>query len=228
MSASRSSPTPEERIRELVGDLRPVRRIPPLRAALMLVVLPWLLAIGCEMGLRGLRARPSSDPVWSEPGFVLILVGLALGALGSTGASLASAVPGRDRAHRIGLVLAGIGFAIALGFGLGALVDAPIVMDAQTWAGCVSCLTHAAGLGAASCLVAGVLVARSALRRPLVAASLAAFGGGALGAVAVHSHCAAGEPLHQLVAHVLAPVVCAGIATLPLGLALSFRAARTR
>ena len=71
-----SSRPAEERIRDLVADLRPVRRIPPLRVALAWTVLPWLVVVSLAWSLGRSRPRALGDPFWSSPFALSILAGL--------------------------------------------------------------------------------------------------------------------------------------------------------
>lgn len=211
-----NAPTAEDRIRDLVQDLRPVRSIPPLRTAVAAALGIFLLIVGADWLLGGLGLRPRTDAAWSDPAYLAPLLGLTLVALGATTAALASAVPGREGALRLGVCVAGLGMLAAIGGGLLGLARSDVHFSTEELAACVSCMEHAVQLGIASSLLACGFIVHAAMRRPSAGAALALIGGVALGAAAVHSTCPSNSALHQLVAHTLAPLVAAAILTLPL------------
>ncbi|MFO0690082.1 MAG: hypothetical protein U0900_15400 [Myxococcota bacterium] len=215
-----SSRPAEERIRDLVADLRPVRRIPPLRVALAWTVLPWLVVVSLAWSLGRSRPRALGDPFWSSPFALSILAGLLAVGLGSTAAALASAVPDRARAMQWGLVSCAIGASIAVGGALLQLSGSLPAADPGWWRGSLACLSHAVGLGLVTGFVALRFVGAAAMWRPRASATLAVAGAVALGAGVVHASCRAGETYHQLVAHALAPAIVAGLLSIPLGLAM--------
>jgi hypothetical protein len=212
--------SPEDRIRDLVADLRPVRRIPPLRVALAWALLPWLVAFAVDWSFGRARPRALSDPFWTAPFALAILAGLFLVGLGSTVAALASSVPDRTRTMRRGLALAAVGAGIAW---IGALLQlsGPSGMhDPVWWRGSIACMVHAVGLGLATGLVAARFIGAAAMWRPGASAVLAVAGAVALGAVVVHASCTQGDTLHQLVGHALAPAIAAVLLAPPLALAM--------
>ena len=218
----------EDRIRELARDLAPVKPIPRLRVVGAVVLVTWALAFVADELLGGRALRPAADPAWASPSYLAALLGIALAALGATGAALASAVPGREGTARIGLRVTALGLALALaGWILG--VSGGAGDHAGESAGAVlSCAGRALALGVVPALLACGFAARAALRRPVLAAGMALAGGVALGAVAVHASCPSNSPLHQLVAHTLAPVAAAALFTAPLAALLSHWGRRAR
>ncbi len=216
-----SAPSPEERIRALVGDLRPVRRIPPLRIAAARTALPWLVAVALTWGfLASARPRPLSDPFWTSPGPLGILVGLVLVALGATSAALASAVPDRTPTMRRGITIAALGSGLALACALLETADHPAVIDSAWWRGCVDCVLHGVAFGLVSVLVTCRFIGTAAMRDPLSSAAMATAGGVALGAVGIHVACARSDGLHLLLSHALAPGIAAALLAVPLGIVL--------
>lgn len=215
-----STTSPEDRIRDLVADLRPVRRIPPLRAPLAWAVLTWLAVVALDLALGRSRLRALDDPFWSSPFALAILSGLLVVGLGSTAAALASSVPDRASALRWGLVSCAIGAGLAVGAALLQLSGVLPAADPGWWRGSLACLSHAFGLGLVSGLVALRFIGRAAMWRPRASSTLAIAGAVALGAGVVHATCRAGETYHQLVAHALAPAIVAALLVIPLGLAM--------
>lgn len=221
-----STPSSEDRIRDLVADLRPVRRIPPLRVAVAWAVLPWLVAVATGWILGLWRPRALSDPFWSAPFALAILGGMLVVGLGSTLAALASSVPDRARAMRRGLAFAALGAGLALIGALLQLSGVPPASDPAWWRGCLACLAHAVGLGFATGLVACRFIGTAAMWRPGASAGMAIAGAVALGAGAVHASCTMGDAFHQLLAHALAPAIAAALLAVPLGLAMRSLAER--
>jgi hypothetical protein len=211
-----SAGSSEDRIRELVRDLRPVRAIPPLRAVAAAALAVFLLIVAAGWLLGGLQLRPRTDPAWSSPSYLAALFGLGLVAFGAIGAALASAVPGREPALRLGVRLAALGVITAVSGGLAGLARGDLRFGGEELAACVTCMSHALQLGLASSLLASGFIAYAAMRRPSLGAALALTGGVALGAAAVHTTCPSDSALHQLIAHSLAPLVAAALLTLPL------------
>ena len=111
-------------IDDLVGDLKPVRRIPRLRIVFAAIALAWG-AGALVKWMGGARMRPD---LWtllsSDVGFAAIFAGLlALGA-GGLVLAVAAGVPGRESAARAGRGLAWAG-------GLIGCVVAPALVLAQ-------------------------------------------------------------------------------------------------
>ena len=66
-----------------------------------------MIVVGWLFGTHLPRAW--ADSAWSDPLFLVILVGLALVAIGAISSALASAVPGRERAVRAGFRIGVLG-----------------------------------------------------------------------------------------------------------------------
>ena len=223
-----SAPSSEDRIRELVRDLRPVRPIPSLRTEVAVVAGTGLAVVVLGWRLGAFLPRAYADSAWSDPRFLVILVGLALVAFGAISAGLASAVPDRERAVRIGFRVGALGICVTLASGLFGVARSTLDLSPAAVSACVACLSSALVLGFASCLVACVFIARAAMRRPNASAALAIAGSVALGAFAVHAHCSAGDAFHQLVAHASAPLIAAAALTPLVSVALRYGTRRDR
>ena len=208
-----SAPSSEDRIRELVRDLRPVRPIPALRTEVAVVAAGGLAMVLLGWRFGALVPRQCVDSAWSDPRFLAILVGLALGAIGAISAALASAVPDRERVVRIGFRIGMLGILLTLASGFFGVARSALDLSPSAVSAAVTCLVTSWVLGFASCAVACVFIVRSAMRRPDASAALAIAGSGALGAFAVHAHCPAGDALHQLVAHAAAPLIAVAVLT---------------
>lgn len=207
-------------MRALVRELKPVRPIPPLRVGVAAATAIWLGLLGV-LALSGmLETRPWRHADWSDPAFLFVLVGLALLAFGSTIAALASSVPGRDHATRIGLGVGALGILIALASERSWISFGDLAMSREELTACMGCLSHATGLGALSALTICVFVGYGFLRHPNASAALALVGSVAFGSIVVHTSCLSTSPVHLLVSHVLAPTIAAGFLTLPTALAL--------
>lgn len=212
-------PTAEDRIRDLTQTLRPVRPIPPLRGVVAAGAGLWLACVLALIWTGDVRPRPWNHPDWSDPGFLSILAGLALVAIGATVGALAESVPGREATARAGRVAAALGGLVAILGGLLSTSAAGLGFDVGELLACLSCISHAAILGLLSVLVSCGFIAYAVLRRPGASAALAIVGGVALGAMVVHVTCEASEGAHRLVSHALAPWIVASILTLPVSLA---------
>lgn len=214
-----SAGSAEEKIRELARDLRPVRPIPPLRVAWGAALVLGLVAAVAHWLLGGPGLRPGGV-LGTSPSYLMTLAGLVLLALGALGASLATAVPGREAAARLGLRAGGVGMALALAGGLwGSLRGGPAAA-AELWS-CLVCIGHSAALGAAPVLLACAFTLYAVVRRPGQGTALAVAGGVALGAAAVHTMCPSENPLHWLLAHTLAPVAAVLVLVSPLSAVLA-------
>lgn len=211
-----NAPSTEDRIRDLVRDLHPVHPIPSLRTAGAAALGIFLLIVAADWLLGGFGLRPGTDAAWSDPTYLAPLLGLLLAALGATTAALASAVPGREGALRLGVRVAALGMGMAIAGGLWGLARTDVHFSTEELLACVSCMQRAVQLGIASSLLACGFIVYAAMRRPSAGAALALIGGVALGAAAVHSTCPSNSALHQLVAHTLTPLVAAAILTFPL------------
>lgn len=223
-----NTPSSEDRIRDLVRDLRPVRPIPALRTEVAVVA-----GVGCALVLLGWRfgallPRPWVDPAWSDPRFLAILAGLPLVAFGAISAALASAVPARERVVRTGFRIGLLGIFLTLASGAFGVARSGADLTPAALSITVGCLVAAWVLGVASCVAACVFIARSAMRRPGASAALAVAGSGALGAFVIHTHCPANEAFHQLVAHAAAPLIAVAVLTPLVSVALRFGTRRDR
>lgn len=220
--------TAEEQIRNLSQALRPVRPIPPLRTVVAAGLGLWLAAFLAFHWIGDARLRPWDHPEWSDPGFLSILAGLALVAFGATVGALASSVPGRESTLRAGLAVAALGGVVAFTSGLLSTSVAALGFDVAEFFACLSCISHAAILGSLSILASCAFIAYAVLWRPAMSCSLAIIGGVAFGAIVVHATCEADEGAHRLVSHVLAPLIVAALATVPVALAMRLLSNRFR
>jgi hypothetical protein len=209
-----SEPT-ERLVRELVRDLRPVRRVPALRVAAAGVlavaggVALWLLAT------RGARPTLGAD-LSHDLAFASVFAGLALAGAAGTVAALASAVPGRESAARIATALAAAGLgaaALVAGAEVGLRGLAAGSPPANDWI----CFRQAWSLSALPSLLLVALVLRGWVQAPLRTAATALAGGLALGAFLGLASCVSWGPRHLLLGHVGPPVVAVLVAALPLG-----------
>jgi hypothetical protein len=220
-----SAGSSEDRIRELARQLTPVRPIPPLRAVLAAALGLGGVAVVAHWLLGGPGPRPVGAVVWGLP-YLATLAGLALLTVGALVAALASAVPGREAAIRLGSVAAIFGAALAVAGGLWGSVTGDAPGGGEAAGGYAWCLARALALGAAPALLACAFLSYASLRRPVPSAALALAGGGALGAFAVHATCASDSSLHWLLAHTMAPALGVVVLTGPLALLLARRARR--
>ena len=222
-----SARTSEERIRELARDLPPVRPIPPLRAAAAGAVALGLAALAAEWLLGGPGLRAGGAVTWLSLSYLATLAGLVLVALGGGVAALASAVPGREAAARLGMGAAALGLGLAVAGGLWGFAHGASQAGGEDLMACLWCIGRALALGIAPALLACGFIVYAAVRRPGRGTALALAGGVALGAAAVHATCPSNSPLHWVVAHALAPVVAAVVLTAPLAALLARRTQRS-
>ncbi len=220
--------TAEDQIRDLTRALRPVRPIPPLRAVVAAGAGLWLAFVLLWQWLGDSPIRRLDHPDWSDPTFLSILAGLALVAIGATVGAIASSVPGRAATTRAGLVCMGIGGIVSITSGLLAMPFVQLRFDLEELFACLSCISHSAILGSLTALVSCAFIAYAVLRRPGASISLAIIGGVAFGAIVVHATCEATGGAHQLVSHVLAPLITAAVLTLPVSLATRLLSNRLR
>jgi hypothetical protein len=194
----------EDLLRQLSTDLKPVRRIAPLRVSAGIVLALWMLAVDFEWRLGG--ARPSFGEVgrWNDPVYCLLFGGLVAAAGAALVATLAQRVPGRESLARGAAGVVGAGAALAVGAaGAQWLASGPGEMAgaAAAW----GCVVRSATLGVLPAIVAALLLRRSWRRTasgwvvPLFAAPL--------GAIAVHASCVAGGAEHMLLGHALGPLL---------------------
>jgi len=193
----------QDLIQELAADLRPVRRLPRLRVAAAGVLAAWLLGVVASVSLGG----PALSLGVGDAASLVILAGLLIAGVAGPCAALAAAIPGRDAVVRRAGALLVAGLVLAVGGALALLLRAGV----GTGAGGSSCASRAALLAIAPGLVALAFVARACVLRRAVEAWTLPLGCLALGAMAVHVSCVAGDPLHVLLGHVLAPVALAAL-----------------
>ena len=216
----------EEHTRDLAPPPAPVRPIPPLRWVLgAAVVLGVVAPFAAHWLLGGPGVRPGGLAVVNLP-YLATLAGLVLVALGALGAALATAVPGREVAARLGARLAIGAGAIAVAAGVFGTVAGDWLAAGEKITDCLSCIGRSVTLGAGPVLLACAFIVYAAVRRPGTGTAWALAGGVALGAVAVHATCPSESPLHWLVAHTLAPVMAVLLLTAPLATLLARRARR--
>ena len=147
---------------------------------------------------------------------------LGLGAAGVGGicAAVASAIPGREPATRFALGVSIGGLAGAAGFGTLLVLESPLLEARMPAAHDWSCLLVALAVAALPAIGVILVARRAAPFRPLVLSLAAAAGTAALGSIAAQASCAAGDPVHLLLGHVLAPAAGVLVLTLPLLAAL--------
>jgi hypothetical protein len=213
-------------IRELARDLTPVKPLPRLRLVVGAVLGLWLaIGVAC-VAWEGLA--PS---FWLTLAMPLsaggIFLGLLVAGVGGMLASLALALPGRERLARAGLALGAAGLAIAAGVGIALVARSPLAAWRLPAGHDLSCLATALAVGVAPALALGWFAGRAAPFRPLAIALAAAAGAAALGGSVAQAVCPADEAMHLLLAHALAPAVGAFALTLPLLVAIR-RAERAR
>ncbi len=194
--------TTEDLLRQLSSDLKPVRRVAPLRVSAALVLSLWTLAVLCEWRMGG--ARPAFGEIgrWHDPAYSALFGGLLLAAGSGLVAVLAQREPGRASLGRGAMLVAGAGALCAVA----AAGAAWWQLGAGTMgglAGSWSCIARSLTLGVMPALVAALLLRRSwragdGWRVPLFAAPL--------GALAVHASCVAGGGEHMLLGHVFGPL----------------------
>ncbi|MBW2373413.1 MAG: DUF1109 family protein, partial [Deltaproteobacteria bacterium] len=156
-----------------------------------------------------------------DPGFLVVLAGLGIAAVGATLGALASAVPGREDEARLALRSGLAGLALACAGGVWVTLDAGPATAELALGDSVSCLVRASLLGLAPAIIAWAFLSRTVPRRPYAGVAASAVCAVALGAMLVHATCRAEDPLHMLLGHSLAPLWVALAVTLPLGFAIS-------
>ena len=122
----------------------------------------------------------------------------------------------------------GVGGLISITSGLLSTPVADLGFDVAELFACLSCISHSAILGSLTALASCGFIAYAVLRRPGASTSLAIIGGVAFGAIVVHATCQATDGAHQLVSHVLAPLITAAVLTLPVSRATRLLSNRLR
>lgn len=194
-------------VAELVADLRPVRRIPRLRAMALGVLGPGLLILVALAALRGLRH--AVVPLAGDAAWLAAIAGLLILAIGALAAAVASTTPGRERVIWGGLAAATFGVFVSLAaagalFWAGSAAHETGPVAAR---GALSCLILAAVGALAPALILARFLSRGLLRRPWITLALGACALTALGACAAGLSCHATQPAHLMLAHVLAPAI---------------------
>ncbi len=209
-----------ELIDELAADLRPVRPIPRLRTALLVLVGLWLAV--AALGALWLGLRPDlPEFLAAHRGASVVLGGLTLAGLAGLAAALAFAVPGREGIAWSAALAALGGLAVAAGTGvtlvLAAAPDATAGVSALQH---LRCLAVACAVGLVPALGLMRFAGRAWPYRPLAVAVAAAAGAAAMGAVSTQATCRADGAVHLVLGHVLAPGLAVLLLTLPLLFAL--------
>ncbi len=205
-------------VRRLAAEARAVAVVPRLRARVLrfagasVVVGAALLA---AVGVRhDIAVQATAPGVWSS-----IFVGLAVASCGATVAALASAVPGRERAFRVGLftlacALAALALAPPLAGGiLGegwahfAPAEPPLSAD-------VKCLLRGILFALLPAAVLFAFTAAAAPLSPRRTAALVGIAAVAIGGAIVHLSCPAVGVRHLWLSHGLAPLAGAGLGLL--------------
>jgi MFS family permease len=214
-----SGDSTRELIRELTSDLAPVKPLPRVRFVAAAVLLAWL-----AIGVVGVALKGLAPTFWATLAMPVsaggIFAGLLLAGVGGVLAALALAVPGRERLARAAFALGGGGMAIAAGVGSALIARSPLIEWRWPTGHDLPCLLTALVIGLVPALALGWFGGRAAPFRPLAIALAAAAGAAALGGSVSQATCAAGDPMHLLLGHVIAPAAGAFALTLPLLIAI--------
>ena len=207
-------------VAELVRGLQPVRRVPRLRVAAAWLALLWSLAVLVAVLARGFRPD-LLQVIGSSGAFMVILAGLGLIGVGGVLAALASSVPGREPAVRMGLGLGLVGVLLATGVGgLLVLWEAGSETLICPFTNDLACFGMACLVALPPALGALTFVSRGSAFRPLLAVLTCVAGAVGLGALLVHLTCAEPNPRHIILSHTLAPLLAVVVLGLPFRLAL--------
>ncbi len=199
-------------IEGLVGDLRPVRPVPPLRWAGLVVGGVWMLSMLLLVTLHA--EEPGLPGVGMDRVRGLTALGLTLAALGGTLSALAAGRPGREVVERSGLGVALGGLLLAVGVCVHAWLALGLDGPSPPGADRV-CLSLGGLLSVPSGVAVFALVTQGWPARPLHAAAIALLASGALGAIAIHLACDIPVPLNLLRGHVAVPGVLLVIGLAP-------------
>jgi hypothetical protein len=208
-----------ELIRDLAGDLAPVRPLPRVRFVAAAVLLLWL-----AIGVVGIALKGLAPTFWETLAMPIsaggIFAGLLVAGIGGVLAALALAIPGRERLARGALALGGAGLAIAAGVGALLLARSPLAAWRLPAGHDLPCLVTALAIGLVPALALGWFAGRAAPLRPLAIALAAATGAAALGGSVAQATCPADDPMHFMLGHVIVPAVGAFALALPLLIAI--------
>jgi hypothetical protein len=208
-----------ELIRDLAGDLAPVKPLPRVRFVAAAVLLLWLAIGVVGIAVQGL-APTFRDTLTMPISAGGIFAGLLFAGVGGVFAALALAIPGRERLARGALALGGAGMAIAAGVGFALIARSPLVEWRWPEGHDLPCLATALVVGLVPALALGWFGGRAAPFRPLAIALAAAAGAAALGGSVAQASCAADDAMHLMLGHVIVPAVGAFTLTLPLLVAI--------
>lgn len=207
-------------IQTLTRNLQPVRRLPRLRVAVTLALLIAAVTGASLLAVDGLRADLPSM-LRSSMGFSVIVVGLALVALGGVVAALATSVPGREPAARAGLIMGLVGVGLTTVVGSIFLLRGPAAFAPEpSYLADVNCLSVSCLLSLPPAIGVLAFISRAAPHRLLLTVLAAVTGTVALGALAVHLSCPCVGARHLILGHALAPAMGAMILTVPFHAAL--------
>ena len=200
------SPSTEEWIGRLSGDLRAVTRLPRLRAAFGWIAGSAAALVALAMGIAALAGPGALKHDLRPVDAVGAAAHLALAA-GALAYALAACVPGRERARRAAARVAAGGAAGT------ALAAAWLLFGPAPWAagpglasGAVVCTLEALWPALPPALLLTAFAARGAPHRPgrvLLAGAVAALGFGTLPG---HLGCPDSAAAHTLLGHLLAPL----------------------
>jgi hypothetical protein len=190
---------PEGLREEVRRTLGPVRRLPApwVRALLLLPVAALLLAVVPRVwNLRPDAADVGPWRLWVGSA-LQIGVGLALIA-----SALRESIPGRLSAPRTLAAWAALGLGFMLMLTAATFIASPThVPPRLEWIYFRTCVTRSFGLGLLPLGVAGLLLRRGLVARPMAAGALAGLGAGLLADSNWRLFCEVSDPIHVLTAH---------------------------
>jgi hypothetical protein len=212
-------------IRELAATLAPVKPLGRVRDAVLIALGVSLPFYGFWIFSSGVREQFAGG---TPPSFVYSIVALLLLAVAAGGvvAGLASAVPGREDAARLGRKV--LFAALMLGF---LVLGFQLSSRSETWAASIldvsgsslQCAMAAAMLSIPSALLLGRFTLRGAARHVPISLALALVGGMGVSSAAVHLTCSHPAPIHLILGHGFAPFA-GGLATLILASVIAWLA----
>ena len=190
---------PEELLRFVASDLRPVRPLPPPeRRALALVPVAVLLVVAAPSHWGWRQNLESLGPLLGWGIAVLqALVGVAVVAAG-----LCEAVPGRQLPRAtLAVLFGGAGALVLIATLLTEALLPTVVPRGADWRYAWECFFMASGPGALAVLAVAALVARALPSRPAVAGALGGLGAGLMADAGARLFCWVSTAPHVLVAH---------------------------